>query len=268
MTSVVRRVFPWFRVVVLAGLLAAEGWVLWRWGVATLGQWLSLVGGGGITAACVVWVGKGIREWQSGVNPAEAARLDRAAADLATAVQRTWMKEAAHRGLTSPLPIAVRLRPADPRITAHPSQWAGPSQAVAVGDAPEDVAQVLTGTAGDIADLYNRVTTGRLVIVGAPGGGKTGAAVLLLLALCDTPRTDGRIPVWFLLASWDPRTTPIEQCCPSSLTTCPSSALAPSAGGASRAAFPDGNCAPRPDFCTGFWVYRWGSWLGPRTYWR
>lgn len=70
----------------------------------------------------------------------------------------------------------------------------------------------IAGTAADIVDLYNRVVTGRLVIVGAPGGGKTGAAVLLLLlALSDIPRIDGRIPVWFLLASWDPRTATVDQ---------------------------------------------------------
>lgn len=111
--------------------------MLWRWGVATLGQWLSLAEGGGITAACVVRVVRGIREWQSGADPAETTRLDWAAADLATAVQRTWTKEAAHRGLTSPMPIAVQMRLADPRITAHSSQWAAPSWEVTVGDAPE-----------------------------------------------------------------------------------------------------------------------------------
>lgn len=202
--------FPWFRVAVLAALLAAEGWVLWRWGVATLGQWLSLAGGGGVTAACVVWVVRGLREWHSGIDPSEDLRLDRVAKDLAMAVRRTWLKEAAHRGLTSPLPIAVQVRPADLRMVAHPSQWAAASRAVAVDD-PEDIAQMLTGTVVDIVDLYNRVTTGRLVIVGAPGGGKTSAAVLLLLALYGTPRAEGRIPVWLPLGSWDPQTTSVEQ---------------------------------------------------------
>lgn len=101
--------------------------------------------------------------------------------------------------MTTPQAIPLLLRPADPRIAAHPAQWMVP--------ATED----LSGDVTEIAGLYRRVATGRLVIVGPPGGGKTAAALLLLLAIADTPREDGRVPVWFSLASWDPTTVPIDR---------------------------------------------------------
>jgi hypothetical protein len=150
----------------------------------------------------------------SGTTP----QMEAAVADLTAAVRRTWSREAVHRGLTSPLPMAVQLRSADPRIAAHPAQWADHfPQAHMSGQALEDEA-LLTGTATDMATLYGRVTTGRLVIVGEPGAGKTGAAVLLLLALCDSPRTDGRIPVWFPMASWDPTVSTVGRWMASQLT--------------------------------------------------
>jgi hypothetical protein len=149
----------------------------------------------------------------SSTTPESGRRVDgisveQAAADLAGTVRQTWIREAAHRGLTSPLPIAVRMRSADPRITAHPAQWIVITD-IGAEDGPSGVA--LTGTAANVAAIYSRISTGRLVIVGEAGGGKTGAAVLLLLSLCDTPRSDGRIPVWFPLGSWDPNTASVEQ---------------------------------------------------------
>ena len=204
-----RRPFPWLRVATLAVVLGAAGLVLWISGRATLQAWISITGVG--ITACVVWVVKGLTEWRSGIEAPELiSRLDRAAADLAAAVQRTWSREAAHRGLTAPLPIAVPMRFADPRISAHPAQWASPAGAAVVVDDPGAAGAMLTDIGTDVAVLYDRVTTGRLVILGDPGGGKTGAAVLLLLALCAKRRPDGRIPVWFPLASWEPH-IPVEE---------------------------------------------------------
>lgn len=204
-----RRPFPWLRVATLAVVLGAAGLVLWISGRATLQAWISITGVG--ITACVVWIVKGLTEWRSGIEAPELiSRLDRAAADLAAAVQRTWSREAAHRGLTAPLPIAVPMRFADPRISAHPAQWASPARAAVVVDDPGAAGAMLTDIGTDVAVLYDRVTTGRLVILGDPGGGKTGAAVLLLLALCAKRRPDGRIPVWFPLASWEPH-IPVEE---------------------------------------------------------
>ncbi|MFG1820807.1 NACHT domain-containing protein [Kribbella sp. NPDC049174] len=183
----------------MALFLGTAGLVLWRSSTAVLTEWLALTGVS--VAALVGWVIKGIRQWHSGSDAAETRQLAVAAADLAMTVRVTWSREAVHRGLISPLPVAVRIRSADARIAAHPAQWLGADLAGPEATLPP--AQ-LGGTAADIADVYARVSTGRLVIIGAPGGGKTGAALLLLLALSDLPRAVSRIPVWFALGSWDP----------------------------------------------------------------
>jgi hypothetical protein len=204
--DVARRKFPWVRVTALALLLGAEVILLVVGGAMALQQGLSIVGGGGVTIACAVWVVRGIHEWRHGTEASDDRRLELAASDLSEAVRRTWSREAVHRGLTSPLPIAVGIRAADPRISAHPAQWATPRQPVS-----ETGTVALTGTAADLATLYSRVASGRLVIIGAPGGGKTGAAVLLLLSMFDPPRADHRVPVWFPLGSWDASTTTVAQ---------------------------------------------------------
>jgi hypothetical protein len=207
MPSVSRPRFPWHRILVLALVAAAAAVLVWRWDVDVLGKWLGLTGLS--VVGLVGWVAQGIKAWRSGEDSAATVPLDRAGADLAARVRRTWSREAAHRGLTTPQAIALLLRPADPRIAAHPAQWTVPSGAT--GAADPDRQPGLTGQVAGMAELYRRVSTGRLVIVGPPGGGKTAAALLLLLAIADAPRADGRVPVWFSLASWDPAAVPIDR---------------------------------------------------------
>ena len=60
-------------------------------------------------------------------------------------------------------------------------------------------------------EVYARLHHGRLVLIGGPGAGKTGAMILLLLEalryrqrMPETARTDVPVPVWLTLGSWDP----------------------------------------------------------------
>ena len=61
--------------------------------------------------------------------------------------------------------------------------------------------------------MYGGLGSGRLVIVGTPGSGKSGAAVLLILAAlkhrAQMPRKDRQrvpVPVLFTVHGWDPST--------------------------------------------------------------
>ncbi|SNT49537.1 hypothetical protein SAMN05421812_107219 [Asanoa hainanensis] len=190
---------------VFATFIVCGALVLVLGDLEALDKWLGITGLS--TAALGGWVLKGIQEWRAGSDLPDARQLEVAAADLATAVHRTWSREAVNRGLTSPLPIAVRMRAADPRIAAHPAQWHEPVGAPMTADV---AGATLAGTVADVVGLYRRVATGRLVIVGEPGGGKSGAAVLLLLSLSASRSGDSLIPVWLPLASWDPAASTVE----------------------------------------------------------
>ena len=208
--SVTCRGFPWWRVAVLAVALGVAAVVLWKSGTDALQQWLAVTGVS--VAALVSWAAKGVIDWRRGDDTAARSRLEQGAASLATAVRRTWSREAANRGLTLPLPIDVKMKSADARIAAHPAQWSAGTGMEPAAAIPAMAADELTGTAARIADLYARVATRRLVIVGEPGAGKSGAAVLLMLALFDAPQAiTGRIPVLFRLASWNPADRSAEQ---------------------------------------------------------
>lgn len=67
-------------------------------------------------------------------------------------------------------------------------------------------------------ELYARLPHGRLVILGAPGAGKTGSMILLLLAALDhrdsvdeAERMDVPVPVWLTLGGWNPAVTSLAE---------------------------------------------------------
>jgi hypothetical protein len=137
---------------------------------------------------------------------------------LAGAVKDQWTRAAADRRLLHPEPIYVRWeRPSQP--------FAGPVSAAAgsrqfpplPGLAAVRQGQLRKGGLGDLHALYGGLGSGRMVIVGAPGSGKTGAAVLLILAALkhreQVPEKDRQlvpVPVMFTLHGWDPNTKRIQ----------------------------------------------------------
>ena len=197
---VLRHRFPWERVVLLALVLAASLAILTIWGTESLEKALTLTGVGLTT--CLVWVVKGVRDWRLGVADVDSSRLSFAAEQLGRAVHRMWQGEAANRGLTSPLTIAVDLAVANPNITAHAAQWLAERKAESPGDFGGDGSLTQLGTATQMAAIYSRIRTGKMVIIGEPGGGKTAAAILLMLEIYKTRAPDSRVPVFFQLATW------------------------------------------------------------------
>ena len=140
------------------------------------------------------------------------AELDERADLLARAVKDQWTRAAGDRGLLEPEPIPVRWR-------RSVLPFAGPVSA-AVGSTRFPPLPGLRAVrqqrlrAGQIRDLhavYGGLGSGRLVIAGAPGSGKSGAAVLLVLAalshreqLSEQDRPRVPVPVMFTLHGWDP----------------------------------------------------------------
>jgi hypothetical protein len=126
--------------------------------------------------------------------------LARAADQLARQSGRFWLRAAHQWGLTNVTPIAVRWR-WNRGLSLPVGELFGP------GEAP-DSGSVLTLPEA----LWSRLTHHRLVVLGEPGAGKTGALILLLLhvvkgrAAITAAEDRARVPVPLLigLRSWHP----------------------------------------------------------------
>jgi hypothetical protein len=146
--------------------------------------------------------------------------VDAAADRLAEQTLESWSRQVVQRGIQSPAPVRVRWRwaAADialPRrdLAAAPSLPTDPGTLPTGADESSGAGQVLnSGLVTRLHDeVYARLHHGRLVLIGGPGVGKTGAMVLLLLEalryrdrMSQTVRTDVPVPVWLTLGSWDP----------------------------------------------------------------
>ncbi|GAA0448700.1 helix-turn-helix domain-containing protein [Streptomyces sp. NPDC046215] len=117
---------------------------------------------------------------------------------LAQAVAARWQREEEHRQVHDPYPLPVRWLPAPEELTDH---WANIRALPAgVRHGPLD----LSGRLDDIAGVYRRIPSGRLVVLGRPGSGKTVLAVRFVLDhLASRARADA-VPVIFSIGSWDP----------------------------------------------------------------
>ena len=80
------------------------------------------------------------------------------------------------------------------------------------GFTPLRESQFVTGHIDDIHTIYGGLRSGRLVIAGAPGAGKSGAAVLFVLAalrhrdrVSVEERTKVPVPILLTAQDWDPR---------------------------------------------------------------
>lgn len=140
--------------------------------------------------------------------------LDEVADSLAAAVTEQWSRAARERRLLQPEPIHVQWERSS-RPLAGPVSAAVESRQFAPlpGLSPTVTRQLRGGRLQDLHAVYGGLGSGRLVIVGEPGSGKTGAAVLLVLAALEYRRRvqpqDRQlvpVPVMFTVDGWDPNT--------------------------------------------------------------
>jgi len=92
----------------------------------------------------------------------------------------------------------VRWGPAPAEVSDH---WAKVRQAPPGAD-PDPLN--LAGGLENVADVYQRVPSGRLVVLGKAGAGKTILARRLAADLLARRTHTGRVPVVFNLSAWDP----------------------------------------------------------------
>ena len=175
----------------------------WRLGVAGTAVTV-LVAGGGPALLYVTWA-----TFRDSALKTPQPGLAELADQLAVAMGRQWAAEASMRRLNDPYPLPVSWSPADPGLAdswevletlartgagwpvPDPGLWA--RHPGALGGEGEGLAAVLT-----------RVPTGRLVVLGEPGSGKTMLMVRLVLDLLAGRSPGGPVPFLVSLASWNP----------------------------------------------------------------
>ncbi|MFF2374967.1 helix-turn-helix domain-containing protein [Streptomyces xiamenensis] len=134
-------------------------------------------------------------------GPAPGSALAEAVDALATEVGRRWRREEAQRRVHDPFPLPVRWRAAPGQLMDHTETV----QRVPPGGASPDVD--LRGEVATVAETYRRIPSGRLVVLGRAGSGKSILAIRLVLDLLATRAAPERVPVIISVGSWDPETT-------------------------------------------------------------
>ncbi|MEO3775452.1 hypothetical protein ABGB16_01090 [Micromonospora sp. B11E3] len=213
------RLRPWPLVGLVLFVLALAG-------AATLA--LVLSGGNQQTVGVVVSVASAIltplisaiavalwrrRRWE-GLDP--AATLTSAADDLALAVRREWEQAVVDRRLRRPIP--VRWAWSDRPVSGRVEDTVGGADGLThgrfeplPGAASASAATVSAGGLAELFAVYAGLGSGRTVVLGAPGAGKSAAAILTVLealahreALDDEVRPAVPVPVLLNAKSWEP----------------------------------------------------------------
>ncbi|MFJ1796610.1 helix-turn-helix domain-containing protein [Kitasatospora griseola] len=120
--------------------------------------------------------------------------------ELATEVRRRWQREEAQRQVHDPFPLPVRWRSAPGLMDRSENiQRLGPGEVPGRMD--------LDGDLRSVVEVYRRIPSGRLVVLGRAGSGKTVLAVRFLLDCLGSSAVAGRVPVVLGAGSWDPTRT-------------------------------------------------------------
>ncbi|MFI9076150.1 NACHT domain-containing protein [Streptomyces sioyaensis] len=133
--------------------------------------------------------------------PTFKGTLDDAADRLAESVRKQWRDEEEQRKVQDPIPLPVRWRLASDALMDH---WSN-IRAARPGALPVPGPLPLAGQLHEIVDVYRRIPSGRLVVLGRAGSGKSILTIRFVLDLLKarTASTEP-VPVIFSLASWDP----------------------------------------------------------------
>ena len=174
-----------------------------------VGGWtLVLTASVGLPTLWVTWAAfrDSRRSAAAGGGPGMAQVAD----ELAAAVGKQWDQEAAVRRLNDPYPLPVSWAAADDDMTDawdllvqladSGAGWPSPSPGQVWAAGPD----CLAGAGDELAEVLERVPTGRLVVLGEPGAGKTMLMVRLVLDLLARRAAGGPVPVLAPVASWDP----------------------------------------------------------------
>ncbi|MDC0769256.1 XRE family transcriptional regulator [Streptomyces sp. HD] len=133
-------------------------------------------------------------------KPPSPDPLSDATGQLAKAVAARWQREEEQRQIQDPYPLPVRWQNAAPKLVDH---WANIRRLPpgAANDALD-----LSGRLEHIADTYRDIPSGRLVVLGRSGSGKTILTLRFVLDHLKTRTPDEPVPVIFSVGAWNPTT--------------------------------------------------------------
>ncbi|MFI5773257.1 helix-turn-helix domain-containing protein [Streptomyces sp. NPDC051658] len=126
------------------------------------------------------------------------AELVTAATELARETRRRWQREEEHRRVHDPFPLPVRWQDAPESLTDHSENI----QRLPPGATPDRMD--LSGDLGSVAEVYRRIGSGRLVVLGRAGSGKSILTIRFVLDQLEAREPHDRVPVIFSIGSWDP----------------------------------------------------------------
>lgn len=177
----------------------------------------AVVAVGAPTVAGVRWL------WSEKGRTAGDELLDDRVAQLAQALSSQWAREAHARRLLAPAPVDLRWtlsgRPAASGIASALSPPPAGLAPRAIPGVPPPTADalVLPHSLGQLHELYAGLPSGRVVILGDQGTGKTSSLLLLLLAalryreaLPAEQRQSVPVPVIVMLSTWNPAAETIQ----------------------------------------------------------
>jgi hypothetical protein len=141
--------------------------------------------------------------------------LDRAADALAVAVRVQWEQAAGDRRLLYPARLPVRWRwstlPVSGQVVDAVDGAGGWGLAPLPGLARVTAGQVRDGGLAELFGVYGGLDSGRLLVLGGAGAGKSSAAIMLVLdalahraGLADRERAATPVPVLLTVHGWDP----------------------------------------------------------------
>ncbi|AEW99585.1 helix-turn-helix domain-containing protein [Streptantibioticus cattleyicolor] len=135
-----------------------------------------------------------------GTSSVRGALADHAG-ELAREVARRWRREEEQRRVHDPFPLPVRWHEAATELTDHSENVQRLEPGATAGRID------LSGDLRATAEVYRRIRSGRLVVLGRAGSGKSILTIRFVLDFLDTWAPPDPVPVIFSIASWDPTAT-------------------------------------------------------------
>ncbi len=206
--------FRWVRAGVALGLIVcgAAAWFAVHYVVQARHQSTAGAVAQGLAAVLVpvaglaVWL---VTRFRPGVPEID---IEHAADNLARRVEQQWYEEERQRGLLH-RPLAVSWTWSRHRLSGSRRAAAGGRRAMRIAPLPgvprTKPRQLKKGDLGDLFKVYGGLSSGRIVLVGAPGAGKSGAMISLLLDAINHRKgiqedaERAKVPVPVLLSAYD-----------------------------------------------------------------